>query len=1025
MTEPPKRPRSLRRFLLLSFGTLAILALIAVGSVICLPAWIGSAILVNQCPDGEVRQTLFIGVNGVRRGGEGAVHVGARAHFTTEDADWAQQVPVRRLSAELFIVDAAGVETRLETKDRRPLEEAHFQRYGTVILPQVPDGDYLLRAKVKTPIASGVIDLPLPLYAPARVHVITDRPLYQPGQSVSFRALALRAVDLTPLDGRPGRFIVEDPSGEVILEEKAPAGELGIVAGTFPLDAEATSGPWRVRWVSGPTEGNTTFQVEPFRLPRFRVEAEASRAFYSPGDAPRVRGSVRYASGAPVVGAEIAFSWSSQGAWPLPTRWLEGELPVAAKTDRAGAFELALPRVPGDLVDQVSLRAAISAIDPAGDRVSGGVSLLLSQDPIHVEAVTELGDGLVEGFNNRLFLRATTAAGVPLPKTELTVRRAWETGDRGVVTVTDEDGVAALQIDPGPAVNIVIPPLPARPPPREPPIQRGEAAELISGEEPSLADQRAMDGWLPALEPCARFSAEPMELSLALRVDPAGRVLHVGHDATPLGGCLADVLGTRRLSAGAERLLRVSLSVTGEDLPSLNGEVEGAPFVLDEIEGIVERAALDARGCLSADTTADALPRLLVWRTVPKDKRLSVSWVRPREPLGEILPSAAEVTCIESRVQALTLDEPASAETLGTVRFSVTPAARVAAATPSATTMLGYELEISAAAGKEALGKTRLRLSPGQVPSLRLRATPVLAEAGGTVDVEILRGPGFSGKLPEKLHLGQPGKTSIEAKLDPKARTARFTLPGDAKGWFEVSWAGARATIFVPSGGDLEVSLQPERERYAPKETARLMIETRAGGRGTPAALSLIGVDESLGQLAALPGPEVLEALRPQVETSLPAFGVLDAQALGLGRIRGANAAQAVVLRVSALPPADALDLAVNGSFNGPFDPLEPLTDHFYGALAELHAAVRQWEGAAPPDQQMTPAKMAELWSQALGAAEKRGVPVDDAFGRRLRLSRLPPDLLALTAPHAVVVKGTRLPEDVEDWASWVQRERP
>jgi hypothetical protein len=73
----------------------------------------------------------------------------------------------------------------------------------------------------------------------------------------------------------------------------------------------------------------------------------------------------------------------------------------------------------------------------------------------------------------------------------------------------------------------------------------------------------------------------------------------------------------------------------------------------------------------------------------------------------------------------------------------------------------------------------------------------------------------------------------------------------------------------------------------------------------------------------------------------------------------------------------------------------------------------------------MKPAQMAKLWTEALDACEKRKEPVADAYGRRLRLSRLPADLLALTDPQMVVVSGTRRPEDVESWSAWVQREKP
>jgi hypothetical protein len=73
----------------------------------------------------------------------------------------------------------------------------------------------------------------------------------------------------------------------------------------------------------------------------------------------------------------------------------------------------------------------------------------------------------------------------------------------------------------------------------------------------------------------------------------------------------------------------------------------------------------------------------------------------------------------------------------------------------------------------------------------------------------------------------------------------------------------------------------------------------------------------------------------------------------------------------------------------------------------------------------MKPATMAKLWDKALDACEKRGEDTKDSYGRRLELSRLPADLLALTAPHVVVTDGTRLPEDVENWPDWVARNKP
>jgi hypothetical protein len=312
------------------------------------------------------------------------------------------------------------------------------------------------------------------------------------------------------------------------------------------------------------------------------------------------------------------------------------------------------------------------------------------------------------------------------------------------------------------------------------------------------------------------------------------------------------------------------------------------------------------------------------------------------------------------------------------------------------------------------------------VPDLRMRVAPVLARAGDKVTAELIRGPGFaqSGRtLPKELELVHlKGREKVE--LDDKNR-AELTVPASAEGWIEIVGGGERALVYVKPENDLAVAVTPRAERYAPGQQAELVIQTRLGGKGAKAAVGLIGVDESLGQLATLPGVEEMARLRPQVETTSPAFGVLDGQALALGRIRGANAAAATVLRVGATPQPPELDAVVSAQGESTFDPIAELTDNFYNVLEELHVQVRAWETSAPPDEQMKPQTMVRLWKQAIDACARRGEPVVDAWGRRLRLSRLPQDLLMLTDPPVVVAVGTRLPEDVESWTAYVEKEKP
>jgi hypothetical protein len=1034
-----------RRWLFAS-GLGVVLAGVAVAfmaSRLCLSAWLFQGVEVERCPDGRFRQTVSLQVHGLARERTGTVTVWATAHGAGLYRGHELTARVRRAEAQLLLLDAAGKETPL-APEKKWEDTGSGALSAQVKLPALPDGDYTLRARVTTPLGTDSVDAPLPLYAPARIHVLTDRPLYEPGHRVQFRAVALRARDLSPLDGRPGTWSVVDPSGEVVLEERAPAGPWGVVSGAFPLDRGAPTGAWRVRWMSGAASGEAAFQVEPFTLPRFSVEAASPRPFWRAGEVPAVEGQVLYSSGAPVAGAKVSLQWGHSGAWPPPREWLDRELPREARTDAAGRFRVSLPRVPEDLRGQSTLSAQVTAVDPAGDAVRGGVSLLLSEEALAVSAVTELEGGLVANYSNRVYLRATTADGQVLPGAELLVRRAWDPRDPGVRAVADEDGVAALQLDPGVPVNVVIPAMPVRLPPPPPPVALAGVEDLLAGdsEEASLRDQVVLERWLPAFFPCARFISpedESAQVSLGIRVGTSGAVADVVSLPDRLGACLAEVARTRTLPPGRERMLSLTLQLINPQLPTLAVDVSTAAGEPQGVHEALREAALDARACLPAKLAVGSkAPAVLRWRTRAGQPQVEVAWGPAPKEEGEVMLSSAVLPCLQARFTRLSLQrvEPeeeeeyggrkAEQDAMGVAFLTAQPAysEEQGGRRPMDTTRLGYELVVSARVEGGEIGTTKFFLPPAQLPRQRLRATPVLAKAGEEVRVELLRGPGFSGTLPEKLFL-EAGATRLESPVEKAARVASFRLPAGFEGWARVQWGGAIARVYVAPRAQLAVEVAPEKPAYAPGEVARLLLRTRVDGKEGPAAVGLFGVDESMAQLAPLPGPGAMGGVRPAPAVHTPAFGVLDGQALAMGRIRGANAAAAALLRVSEVPRLEDVEPAQELLAQGSFEPDVELTEPFYRVLAELTAQVRTWEQKAPEGETLSPAGMAKLWEQALAACERRGEAVTDAYGRRLRLSQLPPDLLFLTDPRVVVVGGTRLSEDVEDWGAWIAREAP
>jgi len=162
--------------------------------------------------------------------------------------------------------------------------------------------------------------------------------------------------------------------------------------------------------------------VEPFTLPRFQVTLKASEPWYSVGDTPTIHGSVRYRSGAPVADAAVLLKIQSTNDWPPPTPWMEE---IKTRTNKEGEFTLSLTPVPNDLLQQATLTALATVTDAAGERITGSGPIILSADPIVASVETELLDGLVPDFNNRIYVRVTKPDGTPLPGSTVKVTRAW------------------------------------------------------------------------------------------------------------------------------------------------------------------------------------------------------------------------------------------------------------------------------------------------------------------------------------------------------------------------------------------------------------------------------------------------------------------------------------------------------------------------------------------------------------------------------------------------------------------------
>jgi hypothetical protein len=278
----------------------------------------------------------------------------------------------------------------------------------------------------------------------------SDKPVYQPGQEVHARALALRTTDLRPVAEQPATFSLIDPKGNVLFKRAAPTSRYGIVSMDCPLDREILEGPYAISCKVGDTESRLQVEVKKYVLPKFKIDARLDRPYYQPGDKVRLTVQADYFFGQPVAGAEIKVG-VREAHGPAGVANLGG---LTIRTDASGKAEGTLT-LPGNLAgreqDSGDARLAfdVRLTDSAGQTQASETPCLVTTRPVRIEAIPENGV-LVQGVPNKVYLLVTDAAGKAV-QARLTV-----TGIDGELR-TDERGVASFEITPqGPTVGWTI-----------------------------------------------------------------------------------------------------------------------------------------------------------------------------------------------------------------------------------------------------------------------------------------------------------------------------------------------------------------------------------------------------------------------------------------------------------------------------------------------------------------------------------------------------------------------------------------
>ncbi|MXX18897.1 MAG: hypothetical protein F4X03_09180 [Dehalococcoidia bacterium] len=164
------------------------------------------------------------------------------------------------------------------------------------------------------------LEVPTSPFRPGPVgHLYTERPIYRPGETVSYKGVVRLDDDAAhSVPGASATFslTIRDAAYDDVLTTQVELNELGTFSGELVLPTDAPTGTYWI-WISDGEHRDITtarFTVAEFRVPEFEVEVAAESGDYVSGETIATEARAAFFFGGPV--ADAATEWTAQS---IPT----------------------------------------------------------------------------------------------------------------------------------------------------------------------------------------------------------------------------------------------------------------------------------------------------------------------------------------------------------------------------------------------------------------------------------------------------------------------------------------------------------------------------------------------------------------------------------------------------------------------------------------------------------------------------------------------------------------------------------
>ena len=229
------------------------------------------------------------------------------------------------------------------------------------------------------------------------IHVLGDRNLYRPGQTVYIKGIILDSdeygVATKAIANEKVTLSLRDANGKEVSSQVSYSNEYGSFNNEFILPTSGLNGQYSIRIQGNSTQAYHNFKVEEYKRPKLAVKISQPEEEYEIGDEISVIGEVQMLSGVPVGGAKISYRITRRQRYHyyhrfsrMPQREAQEEIAYGELTsDIDGTFEIDFTlkeAVPSYNKAIYSYEVSVDATDVSGETQSSKSYIMASHQKV-------------------------------------------------------------------------------------------------------------------------------------------------------------------------------------------------------------------------------------------------------------------------------------------------------------------------------------------------------------------------------------------------------------------------------------------------------------------------------------------------------------------------------------------------------------------------------------------------------------------------------------------------------------------